>query len=566
MRVGGFGYPIADATLAIVNPESSVICPPDVVGEIWVDSPSISGGFWALPKHTANIFHARPRIVTNHPLTAEAVLRDGRAQEVFDQEFLRTGFLGCVVDGHVFVLGLYEDRLRQRVEWIEEGQEESAVEYRYHYTSLLIATILQKVPRVFDCAAFDVYVNDEHLPIILLESPAASTAPVTPSGPPRELDYNLLYRIGNRTIDVLLEDHQVRIYCILICAPNTLPRSVKSGRREIGNMLCRKEFEMGTLPFVLVKFAVERTVLNLPVGQDPVGGIWSLAASRERWDWLGIEEKQYSGIDRREKVVDEKTSITISDFKSIVDVIQFRAQRQPDELAYLTIDARGREGKPVPWKKFDLKIAATAQYIRARTSVRPGSAAILMYTQSEDFVLAVHACLCLGIIGIPMQILDQNRLSEDVPALLQVIRDFNVQGILVNSDAESSLKTRLISNHVKQSAQAAKIQLPSIFNTSKPSKTNKGCKELGYVVKPAWLTASWPALVWTYWTPDQRRVAVELGHDTIMAMCKVQKETCQMGSTRPVIGCVRSHSGLGFLHTCLLGAYIGILSSNFVLT
>ena len=314
---------------------------------------------------------------------------------------------------------------------------------------------------------------------------------------------------------------------------------------------------MGSLPFVIVKFAVERTVLNLPVGQDPVGGIWSHAASRERWDWFGIEETQYSGIDRREKVVDEKTSKTISDFKSIVDVVQFRAQRQPDDLAYLTIDSRGREGKGMSWKKFDLKIAATAQYIRARTAVRSGTTAILMYTQSEDFVFAVHACLCLGIVGIPMQILDENRLSEDVPALLQVIRDFNVQAILVNSDAEATLKTRLISNHVKQSAQAAKIQFPSIFNTSKPSKTNKGCKEMGFVVKPAWLTTSSPALVWTYWTPDQRRVAVELGHDTIMAMCKVQKETCQMTSTRPVIGCVRSHSGLGFIHTCLIGAYIG---------
>ena len=115
-----------------------------------VDSPSISGGFWALPKHTANIFHARPYIVTDHPLTETAIIQHGRAQEVFDQEFLRTGFLGCVVDGHVFVLGLYEDRLRQRVEWIEEGQEESGVEFRYHYTSLLIGTILQKVPKVFD--------------------------------------------------------------------------------------------------------------------------------------------------------------------------------------------------------------------------------------------------------------------------------------------------------------------------------------------------------------------------------------------------------------------------------
>jgi hypothetical protein len=73
-----------------------------------------------------------------------------RAQEIYDQEFLRTGLLGCIVDGHVFVLGLYEDRLRQRVEWIEEGQGESGVEFRYHYTNLLIATILQKVPKIFD--------------------------------------------------------------------------------------------------------------------------------------------------------------------------------------------------------------------------------------------------------------------------------------------------------------------------------------------------------------------------------------------------------------------------------
>jgi hypothetical protein len=322
-------------------------------------------------------------------------------------------------------------------------------------------------------------------------------------------------------------------------------------------MLCRKEFENGTLPFVLVKFAVERTVLNLPVGQDPVGGIWSLEASRDRWEWVGIEEKQYSGVDQRDVVVDERTSATITDFKSITDVFQWRAQRQADDLAYTTIDARGREGKGLSWKKLDLRIAATAHYIQARTTVKTGGSAILMYTHSEDFVLAVHACLCLGVIAIPMQILDPHRLSEDVPALLQVIQDYKVQGILVNSDTEAALKGKQISNHLKQSAQAAKITLPAIFNTSKPSKTNKGCKDSGYVMKAAYLTPTWPALVWTYWTPDQRRIAVELGHDTILAMCKVQKETCQMGSSRPVIGCVRSSSGLGFLHTCLMGGYIG---------
>jgi len=412
-------------------------------------------------------------------------------------------------------------------------------------------------------AAFDVFVNDEHLPIILLESSAASTAPLTPSGPPRELDYHLLYRIASRCIDVLLDDHQVRIYCILICAPNTLPRSVKSGRREIGNMLCRKEFEHGTLPFVLVKFAVERTVLNLPIGHDPVGGIWSLEAARDRWEWIGIDEKQFSGVDQRDVVIDERTSTRITDFKSIVDIWQWRSAKQNDDLAYTTIDARGREGKGLTWKKFDLRVAATAHYILARTALKTGGSAILMYTHSEDFVLAVHACLCLGIIAIPMQILDPNRLSEDVPALLQVIKDYKVNAILVNTDTENALKGKAISGHLKQSSQAAKVGLPPIYNTSKPSKQNKGCKELGYTVKPAFLTPTWPALVWTYWSPDQRRVAVELGHDTIMAMCKVQKETCQMGSSRPVVGCVRSSNGLGFLHTCLMGPYIGTYFNNY---
>ena len=407
-------------------------------------------------------------------------------------------------------------------------------------------------------AAFDVFVNDEHLPIIVLESPAASTAPPNPSGPPRELDFQLLERIAERCIEALLEEHQVRIYCVLICAPNSLPRSVKSGRPEIGNMLCRKEFESGTLPSVLVKFAVERTVLNLPVGQDPVGGIWSLEASRARWEWLGMEDKQYSGVDHRDVVVDEKTSAAMTDFKSITDILQFRAARQPDDIAYNTIDIRGRDGKGLSWRKLDSRIAATAHFIQTRTNVKMGMSAILMYTHSEDFVLAVHACLAIGVVGIPMQILDPNRLSEDVPALLHIIRDYKVHAMLVNSETEQALKHKTISNHLKQSAQAAKVSIPLIFNTSQPKKVPKGCREMGFVTKPAFLDPARPALVWTYWTPDQRRIAVELGHDTILAVCKIQKETCQMGSSRPVIGCVRSHSGLGFIHTCLIGPYIGL--------
>ena len=38
---------------------------------------------------------------------------------------------------------------------------------------------------------------------------------------------------------------------------------------------------------------------------------------------------------------------------------------------------------------------------------------------------------------------------------------------------------------------------------------------------------------------------------------KFQKETCQMTSSKPVLACVRSYMGIGFLHTSLIGVYNG---------
>ncbi|CAI7611219.1 unnamed protein product [Penicillium manginii] len=545
VRVGAFGYPIPDATLSIVDPETNLLCTPNVIGEIWVDSPSLSGGFWALPKHTEAIFHARPYKFEDTNPTPILV----------EPEFLRTGLLGCVIEGRVFVLGLYEDRLRQKVEWVEHGQD--AVEHRYFFVQHLVVSLLKKIPKIHDCTAFDVFVNDEHLPVIVLESYAASTAPTTSGGPPRQLDQVLLDSLAERCMELLYQEHHLRVYCVLLTAPNTLPRVTKNGRREIGNMLCRKEFEAGMLQAVHVKFGVERSVQNLPVGVDLEGGIWSPLALASRQELLAYSEKQYSGVDYRDVVMDDRTSTPLNKFNTIVDLLQWRVSRQAEELAYCSIDGRGKEGKGITWKKFDLKVSAVATYLKNKVKVRPGDHLILMYTHSEDYIYAVHACFCLGVVVIPMAPIDQNRLAEDAPAFLHVINDLGVKAIIVNSEVDHVMRQKLVSQHIKQSAQVLRIGVPAIYNTSKPSKQSHGCKELGYTVKDAWLQGNPTAMVWTYWTPDQRRISVQIGHDTIMGMAKVQKETCQMTSMRPVLGSVRSTLGLGFLHTCLMGIYVG---------
>ncbi|TKA23761.1 hypothetical protein B0A50_07043 [Salinomyces thailandicus] len=547
VRAGAFGYPLPDATLAIVDPETNLLCAPFTIGEIWVDSPSLSGGFWALPKHTETIFHARPyRFVEGSPTPV-----------LVEPEFLRTGLLGCVIEGKVYALGLYEDRIRQRVEWVEHGQEADEIEHRYFFVQHLVTSVMKTVPKIYDCSAFDAHVNGEYLPIMLIETQAASTAPTTTGGPPRQLDIPFLDSLSERVMEVLYQEHHLRVYCVMMTAPNTLPRVVKNGRRDIGNMLCRKEFDNGNLPCVHVKFGVERAVQNLPLGDDPAGGIWSPLASQCRQDMLPLHaDKQYSGVDHREVVIDDRTSTPLNQFSNIHDLMQWRVSRQAEELSYCTIDGRGREGKGVNWKKFDLKVAGVATYLKNKVKVQSGDHLLLMYTHSEDFVFAVHACIVLGAIAVPMPPIDSNRLSEDAPALLHMMSDFRIKAVLVNSDVDQLLKQKIVSQHLKQSALILKVSLPPTYNTTKPPKQSHGCRDLGLTIRPAWIQPGYPVVIWTYWTPDQRRVAVQLGHNTLMALCKVQKETCQMTSTRPVLGCVRSTIGLGFMHTCMMGIFL----------
>ena len=570
LRVGAFGYPLPDATLAIVDPESSLLCVANVIGEIWVDSPSLSGGYWNMPRQTESIFHARPyRYQPDDPNNPVAV----------EPEFLRTGLLGCVIEGKIFVLGLYEDRLRQRVEWEDDLSDCAAApaaqaapqasrreEYRYFFVQHLVLTIMRKMTKIYDCSAFDVSVNEEHLPIVLLESQAASTAPTQTGGAAKQLDIGLLDSLSRGCIDILLAEHQLRVYCVMITAPNSLPRVFKNGRREIGNRLCRKEFDAGTLDCVHVEFGVERAVRNLPIGIDPVGGVWSPMATQARQELLAHQDKQYSGVDYRVVVIDDRTSTPLNNFTSIVDLLQWRVNRQAEELAYCSIDGRAREGKGVTWKKLDLKIAAVAAQMKNKWKLRAGDHAVLMYTHSEDFLYALHACFCLGVIAIPLAPLDQKRLHEDVPALLHIVMDFNVSVFLVNAEVDQLLKTKPLSTTLKTSAGVLNLRIPPIHSTVKPPKTSAGCRDHNFTVNEQWVRPSWVAMVWTYWTADQRRVSVALGHDTIMGICKVMKETCQMASSKPVIGCVRSTSGMGFVMSWLMGIFVGMYSPKHIRT
>ena len=81
------GYPWLDGKIAIADPDSLAECPPDKIGEIWFSSSSVGKGYWKLPEKTQQTFHAR----LNGDL------------------FLRTGDLGFISDGELYITGRLND-------------------------------------------------------------------------------------------------------------------------------------------------------------------------------------------------------------------------------------------------------------------------------------------------------------------------------------------------------------------------------------------------------------------------------------------------------------------------
>lgn len=86
------GRTIFGQRLAIVDPETRVECPDGRVGEIWTSSPSVAQGYWRNEEETNRCFRARIAGTNEGP-------------------FLRTGDLGFVEDGELFVTGRIKDMM-----------------------------------------------------------------------------------------------------------------------------------------------------------------------------------------------------------------------------------------------------------------------------------------------------------------------------------------------------------------------------------------------------------------------------------------------------------------------
>ncbi|GAA2382547.1 fatty acyl-AMP ligase [Streptomyces glaucosporus] len=93
-RMVACGVPLEDVHIRIVDPNSRVEAGEGRVGEIWVQGPNVADGYWRRPERTEEVFRARCT---------------GRDGEPVLGEWLRTGDLGFLHEGQLFIAGRLKD-------------------------------------------------------------------------------------------------------------------------------------------------------------------------------------------------------------------------------------------------------------------------------------------------------------------------------------------------------------------------------------------------------------------------------------------------------------------------
>lgn len=88
----GCGKAWLDGKIAIVDPKTLKRCAPDRIGEIWASGSGIAKGYWQLPEDSDRAFGAY-------------------IDETQERPFLRTGDLGFLADGELFITGRLKDMM-----------------------------------------------------------------------------------------------------------------------------------------------------------------------------------------------------------------------------------------------------------------------------------------------------------------------------------------------------------------------------------------------------------------------------------------------------------------------
>ena len=198
----GSGGNLLDQRIVIADAEQMTSLPPDHVGEIWVSGPSVAQGYWNRPEESEQTFRA--------------YLKDSG-----EGPFLRTGDLGFLHDGELFITGRLKDLI------IIHGLN--------HYPQDIEATVGACHPRVRpgNGAAVAVMIDAVERLVVVQEIERRQQ---------RELDD--VFEAIRRTVAA---EHELPVEAIALVKAGSIP---KTSSGKIQRHACRAAFLEGTLEIV----------------------------------------------------------------------------------------------------------------------------------------------------------------------------------------------------------------------------------------------------------------------------------------------------------------------------
>ncbi|MBX2866033.1 MAG: fatty acyl-AMP ligase [Leptolyngbyaceae cyanobacterium MAG.088] len=198
------GPAVKDQEFVIVHPEQLQPCSPGNIGEIWVKGPSVAQGYWNQPELTEATFGVT-------------------LADTLDGPYLRTGDLGFVQDGDLFVTGRIKDLI------IIRGQN--------HYPQDIELTV-EKSHEAFrpNCgAAFAVDVKGAERLVVVYEVQRSFI---------REIDDESVFKGMRETVAA---EHGLDLYAAVLVKTGSIP---KTSSGKIRRRACREDFLGGELTVI----------------------------------------------------------------------------------------------------------------------------------------------------------------------------------------------------------------------------------------------------------------------------------------------------------------------------
>ncbi len=197
------GQPELDEKIVIAHPEDLTRCLDGTVGEIWISGLNVTQGYWNRPEESQRTFHAYLVDTQEGP-------------------YLRTGDLGFILDGNLYVTGRLKDMI------IIRGTN--------HYPQDIEQTVEKSHPalQVGGGAAFSVTVSDNEELVVVQE--------VTRQA--RKDDMNEVFRSIRAAIS---ENHDLQVYAMVLIRPLTVP---KTSSGKIQRHAARNAYLQGNLEIV----------------------------------------------------------------------------------------------------------------------------------------------------------------------------------------------------------------------------------------------------------------------------------------------------------------------------